>query len=134
MDEELLDPILSRRSVHHRGMPPKPGSLEIMNLIEQQWGRKSTHAILAEARGYRPELTMPQLRAYSARLVRMERLKPARRTPTDVSPEELTKITEMAGTHKVSDIAYELRISESAIRRIAALHDINLRRRSPDAD
>jgi len=40
----------------------------------------------------------------------------------------------MAGTYKVSDIAYELRISESAIRRIAALHDINLRRRSPHVD
>ena len=115
-------------------MPPKPGSLEIMELIQLQWGRKSTHAILAEARGYRPELTMPQLRAYSARLVRMGKLKPARRTPTDVSFEELTKIQEMAGTHKVSDIAYELRISESAIRRIAALHDINLRRRVPDAN
>jgi len=115
-------------------MPPKPGSLEIMALIQQQWGRKSTHAILEGARVYRPELTMPQLRAYSARLVRMGKLKPARRTPTDVSFEELTKIGEMAGTYKVSDIAYELRISESAIRRIAALHDINLRRRSPHVD
>jgi DNA-binding NarL/FixJ family response regulator len=130
----MSEPLLNSTLPKSKGMPPKAGSLEIMELIEQQWGRKSTHAILAEARVYRPELTMPQLRAYSARLVRMGRLRPARRTPTDVSPEELTKIEAMAGTHKVSDIAYELRISESAIRRIAALHDINLRRRSPDAD
>jgi len=115
-------------------MPPKPGSLEIMNLIEREWGRRSTHAILAEARGYRPELTMPQLRAYSARLVRAGRLKPARRIPTDVSVEELAHLKEMAGTHKVSDIAYELRISESAIRRIAALNGIDLRRRDPNAN
>ena len=111
-----------------KGMPPKPGSLEIMNLIEQQWGRKSTNAILVEARVYRPELTMPQLRAYSARLVKAGRLKTARRTPTDVSAEELAQIRALAGVHKASDIALELRISECAIRHIAKLNGIDLRR------
>jgi hypothetical protein len=129
MNEQLPPSMPPNSTPTARGMPPKPGSLAIMELIAQQWGKESSLSILAKARVYRPELTMPQLRAYSARLVRMGRLKTARRTPTDASAEELAQIRAMAGIHKVSDIAVQLRISEHAIRRIAKLHDIDLRRR-----